>query len=428
MQDIKFEGKKEISIISNNLNLLRNCSKDAGVAYNEKKKGIASKAFCGLALFLKRNITVFAVVFLLGYVLIANASSNYNFQAGSILFAHLDGKGDNGSENEDIIVRDSDIGNTGEDYIPIVKIASASSSFAGYVKMNQDENDNLKNNNSELDSLLVDYNTVSPVLVQANSFIAPSVYYDDSLEDFKYGITKYKVEAGDSPGSIAASFGISTYTLLWANNLKVGDIIKPKQELEVLPISGVKHIVEKSDTVESIAVKYKADKDEIMMYNKLPALEDEALVEGKVLIIPNGGKAAPIKPKPQARSVGSQIVSSSRYAYNTPSSTDASKSRRFPYGYCTWYVASRTFVPWNGHAKSWLTNARAYGFLTGSVPAAGSIVVTTENRWYGHVAFVEAVHGNTITVSEMNYVGWGRKSVRTIPINSYKIRGYVYAR
>ncbi len=389
---------------------------------------MVNKVFCGLTLFLKKNITVFAVVFLLSCVSVANASSSYNFQVGSILFTHLDGKGSSGSEKEDIIVRDTEIRSASESYVPIVKIASANSSFAGYIKTNQDEDDNSNNNNSELDSLLVDYNTVSPVLVQANSFIAPSVYYDDSLENFKYGITKYKVEAGDSPGSIAASFGISTYTLLWANNLKVGDIIKPEQELEILPISGVKHIVKKSDTIESIAVKYKADQDEIIMYNKLPALEDEALVEGKVLIVPNGGKAAPVKPKPQARSAGSKVVSSSKYIYNTPSNAGASKSRRFPYGYCTWYVASKTYVPWNGHAKSWLTNARAYGFSTGSVPAVGSIVVTTENRWYGHVAYVEAVHSNTITVSEMNYVGWGRKSVRTIPISSYKIRGYVYAK
>ncbi|MEA1936904.1 MAG: LysM peptidoglycan-binding domain-containing protein [Patescibacteria group bacterium] len=368
------------------------------------------------------------MVFLLSCVSAANNSFSYNFQVGSILFMHLDGKGDNESEKESIIVRDTEIRSAGESYIPIVKIASANSNFAGYIKVNQDEDDNLSTNNSELDNLLVDYNTISPVLVQTNSFIAPSVYYDDSLENFKYGITKYKVEPGDSPGSIAASFGISTYTLLWANNLKVGDIIKPEQELEVLPISGVKHIVKKSDTIESIAVKYKADQDEITMYNKLPALEDEALVEGKVLIVPNGEKAAPVKPKPQIRSAGSKVISSSKYAYNTSGNTSASKSRRFPYGYCTYYVASRTYVPWNGHAKSWLTNSRAYGFRTGSVPVAGSIVVTTENRWYGHVAFVEAVHSNTITVSEMNYVGWGRKSVRTIPINSYKIKGYVYAK
>jgi surface antigen len=37
-------------------------------------------------------------------------------------------------------------------------------------------------------------------------------------------------------------------------------------------------------------------------------------------------------------------------------------------------------------------------------------MVTTENRYYGHVALVEKVNGDTITVSEMNYVG-GEKRV-----------------
>lgn len=407
--------------------MLRGCSGEAGVVCDRKKKGVIKKVSCELTLFFRKNITVFAVIFLLGCVLTANISSSHNLQVDSILFVHLDGKGGSGSESDGIVVKNNGNGDISESYIPIVKVASADSNFAGYIKTNQNEEDD-SGNNGKLDDLLVDYNTISPVLVQENSFMAPSVYYDDSLANLKYGIAKYEVEAGDSPGSIAASFGISTYTLLWANDLKVGDIIKPGQKLEVLPISGVKHIVKKTDTIESIATKYKADKEEIIMYNRLPALADEDLAEGKILIIPNGEEAAPLKPKPQVRSAGSKVVSSSKYSYSASKNTGASKSRQFPYGYCTWYVASRTYVPWNGHAKSWLTNARAYGFSTGSTPTAGSIVVTTENRWYGHVAYVEAVHENTITVSEMNYVGWGRKSVRTIPINSYKIRGYVYTR
>jgi len=382
-----------------------------------------------MLLFFRNNITVFAVVFLLGCVSMINASFDHNFQVGSILFTHLDGKGGSGSD-EDIIVKNINDGkgdSVNGDYIPIVKIANADSNFSGYAKISQEEKSLSDNYSDEISDLLVDYNTVSPVLVQANSFVSPAVYYDDSLADLKYGIVKYEVEPGDSPGSIAASFGISTYTVLWANNLKVGDIIKPGQKLEILPVTGVKHITKATDTIESIAAKYKADQNEIALYNKLPAITDEALEKGKILIIPNGEKAAPLKPKPQIRSTGSKIVSSSKYNY-TASSVSASKSRRFPYGYCTWYVASKVYVPWNGHAKSWLTNARAYGFKTGNIPVVGSIVVTTENRWYGHVAFVEAVHGNSITVSEMNYVGWGRKSVRTIPINSSKIRGYIYTR
>ena len=378
-------------------------------------------------MFLENNITVFAVVFLLSYVSLINISSGYNFQDGSILFTYLDGKGGNGNESDDIVVKNISVNEDNyaakKEYIPIARVASANSNFAKYARIDQEEDE--ISNDSELNELLVDYNTVSPVLVQTNSFVSPSVYYDDSFANLKYGILKYKVESGDSPGSIAASFGISTYTVLWANNLKVGDIIKPGQELEILPVSGVKHITKTTDTIESIAKKYKADKEELIAFNKLPAVTDEVLEEKKILIIPNGEKAAPIKPKPQVRSAGSKIVSSSKYSF-TSSSVSASKSRQFPYGYCTWYVASRTYVPWNGHAKSWLTNSRAYGFRTGNTPAVGTIVVTNENRWYGHVAFVEAVHSNSITVSEMNYVGWGRKSIRTIPIGSSKIRGYVY--
>lgn len=313
-------------------------------------------------MFVRNNITVFAVVFLLGCISMINTSFDRNFQVGnSILFTHLDGRGSNDNViSDDIIVRSASNGenSTNGGHVPIVKVASAHQNFTA------GQEENYLDDNREAD-VLTDYSvTVSPILVQGSAFMQIATYYNDSMADFsKYGIVKYKVESGDSPGSIAASFGISTYTVLWANNLKVGDIIKPDQELEILPVSGVKHIVKSTDTIESIANKYKAGQDEVIIYNNLPAVADEVLVEGKILIIPNGEKAAPIKPRPQIRSAGSRIVSSSKYKYTT-SGVSASKSRRFPYGYCTWYVASRTYVPWNGHAKSWLTNARAYGFRT----------------------------------------------------------------
>ena len=260
----------------------------------------------------------------------------------------------------------------------------------------------------------------SLALVQNNSFLSPASYYDESLADLKYGIVKYEVQSGDSPGSIATSFGISTYTLLWANSLKVGDIIKPGQELEILPVTGIKHKVIETDSIESLAKKYEADENEIITFNKLPA--DGMLTVEKILIIPNGEKEAPVKPRPQR--TYSKVVSSSKYS--SSKNLNPNKGHVFPYGYCTWYVATRVHVPWGGHAKSWLYNSRAYGYKTGTTPVAGSIVVTTENRWYGHVAYVEAVHGNTLTLAEMNYVGWGRESVRTLSINSKVIRGYVY--
>ena len=359
------------------------------------------------------------MIFLLSFSLVSSSSSNNNSQKGSILFNYLDGRG--GSEENEIIVvksvEESGDAQVVQTNIPMVKVACVSCDIQTVLSQEQEEDIRSLGNGSDLTNL---------DLLGGNSFLAPAVYYDESLEDTKYGIVKYVVQDGDSPSSIATAFGISTYTVLWANNIKVGDIIKPGQKLEILPVVGVKHIVKAGDTVEIIATKYKAETEEIIIFNNLPA--DGIFPEGsedKVLIIPNGELAAPLyAPRPVPRSTSGTVVSSSKYTTST--FYNPLNSHRFAYGHCTYYVASRVYVPWSGHAKSWLVNARAYGYKTGNTPVAGSVVVTTESRLYGHVAYVESVNGNTITISEMNYVAWNRKSVRVLSINSSVIRGYIY--
>jgi len=96
----------------------------------------------------------------------------------------------------------------------------------------------------------------------------------------------YMVQEGDTPGRIAANFGVSLNTILWANDLKSSSIIKPNQELIILPISGVMHTVKKGDTLLSIAKKYQTFSDEIFVFNDL---KDEGSIKiGQELIIPNG--------------------------------------------------------------------------------------------------------------------------------------------
>lgn len=102
----------------------------------------------------------------------------------------------------------------------------------------------------------------------------------------RHGIFTYLVKEGDTLGKIAADFGISINTIIWANNLKSSAIIKPGQELIILPISGVLHTVQKDETLSSIAKKYKADIKEIIAFNNLK--ENENLTIGEKLIIPNG--------------------------------------------------------------------------------------------------------------------------------------------
>jgi surface antigen len=99
---------------------------------------------------------------------------------------------------------------------------------------------------------------------------------------------------------------------------------------------------------------------------------------------------------------------------------------RFPYGYCTWYVASKREISWMGNAGAWYGLAQADGMKVGNVPAPGAIMVTRES-YLGHVALVDAVNADgSWTVSEMNYDGWGVISSRTIRPGTISLVGFIY--
>jgi len=245
----------------------------------------------------------------------------------------------------------------------------------------------------------------------------------------------YFVQPGDTLSTIAERFGIKTETILWANNLDYLSVIKPGDKLTIPPEDGVIYKVQAGDTLIDIAVRYKADLDKIVAYNQLDA---NYIVEGQVLFIPDGIKPAPQPTSYLASSSSPSQPSNSSYSsslssqqsYSTYSSQPTIRygggSNRFPYGYCTWYVAQRRGgVPWSGNAGEWLANARAYGYATGSEPVPGAIMVTRES-WWGHVAYVESVSGDYVTISEMNYQGYGIVSRRTLNKNDWRIRGYIY--
>lgn len=105
-------------------------------------------------------------------------------------------------------------------------------------------------------------------------------------------ISIYIVREGDNLSQIAQMFGVSVNTIMWANDLKRSNLIKPGQVLVILPVSGVKYTVKKNDTIASIAKKFKGDANEIIQFNDLSA--GELLTVGQIIIIPNGeGYAIP---------------------------------------------------------------------------------------------------------------------------------------
>jgi len=89
----------------------------------------------------------------------------------------------------------------------------------------------------------------------------------------------------------------------------------------------------------------------------------------------------------------------------------------YPYGWCTWYAAQKKNISTSfGDARYWPVNSKE--------PQAGAVVVTYESP-RGHVAYVEAVEGDKVVVSEMNYIGWGKTNTRVIDKNSRFIKGYL---
>jgi len=98
-------------------------------------------------------------------------------------------------------------------------------------------------------------------------------------------ISVYIVRTGDTLSEIAEMFGVSANTIIWANDIR-GTSIKVGQELVILPLSGVRHVVKSGDTLKSVATKYKADLNDVLLYNGL-AIGDK-IKSGDVIIIPDG--------------------------------------------------------------------------------------------------------------------------------------------
>jgi len=158
------------------------------------------------------------------------------------------------------------------------------------------------------------------VVVDDNTLVSTGPVGADEIAEQRSNLGEirvYTVRPGDSLSLVAEMFGVTTNTIMWANDLAKATDIQPGDTLVILPIVGVRHVVKSGDTVGSIAKKYDGDADEIVSYNQLASATD--LSVGDTLIIPGGAMhAAPVKVAAQAQPVrvsgtGAATVSSSGY-------------------------------------------------------------------------------------------------------------------
>ncbi len=215
-------------------------------------------------------------------------------------------------------------------------------------------------------------------------------------------IITYTIQNGDTLSSIGQKFNITTDTVKWANNISDENSIKPGDKIIILPVSGVLYTATGGDDLVAVAARYQANVALIDSFNNL---EGKSPVAGQKLVIPDGVIAAP-----------APVVAKTTVATTSPTPTNVitgfhggggSSSNSYSYGYCTWYVATRRYVPpFLGNANQWPSNARRAGMSVSSSPVAGAAGVA---RYGNHVVYIERVEGGTVFYTEMNGpAGWGR--------------------
>ncbi|MDQ3123347.1 MAG: CHAP domain-containing protein [bacterium] len=104
------------------------------------------------------------------------------------------------------------------------------------------------------------------------------------------------------------------------------------------------------------------------------------------------------------------------------------------YGYrnCTDWVAYRVRVAGGrvpsglGNARQWDDRGPSYGLTVSSTPRVGAAAVSN-NGYYGHVMYVEAVNGDgTIVVSDYNRAGTGKYDMNVLSTSTASYLRYVY--
>lgn len=205
-----------------------------------------------------------------------------------------------------------------------------------------------------------------------------------------------------------------------------------------------KHTIKLNENLSEIAKKYDTTWQRIFFKNESVKTPD--LIEpGAELVIPTADekleeREIPLPPAPEpvpvqeAAPVTVSVSSSSAPAQQTqsaPRQTTAvtqkpaqTSGNGYVYGYCTWHVKNlRSDLPNNlGNADTWAARASAQGYSTGSTPRVGAVAQAITG--YMHVAYVTAVHKDgTITVSEMNFKGWGVVNSRSVSAKEFV---YIY--
>lgn len=228
--------------------------------------------------------------------------------------------------------------------------------------------------------------------------------------DFSFDqISIYEVKPGDTLAQVADMFGVSTDTILSANDMKKGDKLKEGDILLILPFSGIEHTVLKGQTLQNIANLYKVDVNEILFANDIDI--DTKLAVGEKLIIPGVDMLNEATPKTKSKSTikgsGSSYASMpSTTGYFKNPVSGAIRTRGIKPGHRGVDFAAPTGTPIHAAASGTVLIARNSGYNGGF----GKYVVIKHpngtKTLYAHMSRVSTSPGAQVSQGEtIGYIG-----------------------
>jgi surface antigen len=227
------------------------------------------------------------------------------------------------------------------------------------------------------------------------------------------------IGAGETVASMARTYNINAGTLRWANGWSDGQEPVAGTDALIPPSNGVLVEVLPGESPSQFAARLNIDPQIVLEFNHLT--HDVPQPGGTFLQVPDGSVGGNVVQAANVVPVGQNIPGVSISA--------GPVGDAFPYGQCTYYVASKRGVTWGGDAWTWWSAARGIR-PEGHAPVSGAIVVF-DTGWAGHVALVQHVNPDgSYVVSEMNYYGngggWGRVDERTISASDPTVLGFIY--
>lgn len=190
------------------------------------------------------------------------------------------------------------------------------------------KDDNLAEDKQNNNNSIISFNESSDTILKPNEF-ENYVSSGTSTKPIRTESINYSVQLGDTVSSIARNFGLNINTVLWANNLSNYSLIRPGDELLILPSNGLLYTVKSGDNLSKIASTYKIEVTDIMSNNNLS--DTVSLKIGEKLLLPGATKIATVyKPAPVTSNPSYTAVSAIKDIVKAPAAQASGDNMVWP--------------------------------------------------------------------------------------------------